>query len=151
MLTDTSWWAAQVSDSVVRVTWEHVLPSADETEQFILSKTSIPDIADADYHPDTEDLQRWVFEAPHGLPVRYEQSWYRGDMAYGSDLAIDWEWELTNNGAVELAVADWVAPEGRENPRRRLWLAAETGIGLRKPWLRCPQLVLRHRPSTEWI
>ena len=116
MLTDTSWWAAQVSDSAVRVTWEHVLPSADQTEQFILTKTSIQDTTDADYHPDTEDVQRWVFAAPHGLPVRYEQSWYRGDMAYGSDLAIDWEWELTNNGAVELAVADWVAPEWSREP-----------------------------------
>jgi thiol-disulfide isomerase/thioredoxin len=92
------------------------LPSADETEQFILTKTSIQDTTDADYHPDTEDLQRWVFEAPHGLPVRYEQSWYRGDMAYGSDLAIDWDWELTNSGAVELAVADWVAPEWSREP-----------------------------------
>ena len=116
MLTDTSWWAAQVSDSAVRVTWEHVLPSGDVAEQFVLTKTSIQDTADADYHPDTQDLQRWVFEAPNGLPVRYEQSWYRGDMAYGSDLAIDWEWELTNDGAVELAVADWVAPEWSREP-----------------------------------
>ena len=116
MLTDTSWWAAQVSDSAVRVTWEHVLPSGDVAERFVLTKTSIQDITDADYHPDTQDLQRWVFEAPNGLPVRYEQSWYRGDMAYGSDLAIDWEWELTNDGAVELAVADWVAPEWSREP-----------------------------------
>ncbi len=116
MLTDTSWWAAQVSDSTVRVTWEHVLPSADQSEQFILTKSSIQDTADVDYHPDTEDLQRWVFEAPNGLPVRYEQSWYRGDMAYGSDLAIHWEWELTNDGVVELAVADWVAPEWSREP-----------------------------------
>ncbi|MGB2135134.1 MAG: hypothetical protein ACPHYG_04010, partial [Flavobacteriales bacterium] len=116
MLTDTSWWAAQVSDSAVLVTWEHVLPSADVAERFVLTNTSIQDTADADYHPDTQDLQRWVFEAPNGLPVRYEQSWYRGDMAYGSDLAIDWEWELTNNDAVELSVADWVAPEWSREP-----------------------------------
>ena len=37
-------------------------------------------------------------------------------MAYGSDLTLDWEWELTNNGAVELSVADWVAPEWSREP-----------------------------------
>ena len=116
MLTDTSWWAAQVSDSAVRVTWEHVLPSADETERFVLTKTSITDTTDADYHPESQEVQRWIFEAPHGLPVRYEQSWYLGDMAYGSDIAIDWEWELTNDGTVELVVADWVAPEWSREP-----------------------------------
>ena len=67
MLTDTSWWAAQVSDSAVRVTWEHVLPSADETERFVLTKTSITDTTDADYHPESQEVQRWIFEAPHGF------------------------------------------------------------------------------------
>ena len=118
MLTDTSWWAAQVSDSAVRVTWKHVLPNADQTEQFIMTKTSIADTTDADYHPESQEVQRWVFEAPNGLPVRYEQSWYLGDMAYGSDIAIDWEWELTNDGTVELVVADWVAPEWSREPEK---------------------------------
>ena len=116
MLTDTSWWAEQVSDSAGRVTWEHVLPSADETERFVLTKTSITDTTDADYHPESQEVQRWIFEAPHGLPVRYEQSWYLGDMAYGSDIAIDWEWELTNDSTIELVVADWVAPEWSREP-----------------------------------
>jgi len=118
MLTDTSWWAAQVSDSAVRVIWEHVLPNADQTEQFIMTKTSIADTTDADYHPESQEVQRWIFEAPIGLPVRYEQSWYLGDMAYGSDIAIDWEWELTNDSTVELVVADWVAPEWSQEPEK---------------------------------
>ena len=37
-------------------------------------------------------------------------------MAYGSDIAIDWEWELTNDGTVQLAVADLVAPEWSREP-----------------------------------
>ena len=87
-----------------------------ETERFVLTKTSIVDTTDADYHPESQEVQRWIFEAPHGLPVRHEQSWYLGDMAYGSDIAIDWEWELTNDGTVELVVADWVAPEWSREP-----------------------------------
>lgn len=116
MLTDTAWWADQVSDSLVRVVWEHVLSTRSGAEQFILTKTDIQDTADVDFHPETNSSQRWVFEAPHGLPVRYEQSWYRGDMAYGSDLSIDWEWTSVNEEAISVAIADWKAPEWAKTP-----------------------------------
>ena len=53
MLTDTAWWANQVSDSLVRVVWEHVLPTRSSAEQFILTKTDIQDTADVDFHPET--------------------------------------------------------------------------------------------------
>ena len=43
------------------------LPSADETERFVLTKTSIADSTDADYHPESQEVQRWIFEAPQGL------------------------------------------------------------------------------------
>ncbi|MGB1122392.1 MAG: TlpA family protein disulfide reductase [Flavobacteriales bacterium] len=116
MLTDTTWWAEQVSDSLVQVVWEHVLPTWSSAEQFILTKTDIQDTADVDFHPETNSSQRWVFEAPHGLPVRYEQSWYRGDMAYGSDLSIDWEWMAVNDESVENAILGWTAPEWAKSP-----------------------------------
>ena len=115
-LTDSTWWAEQVSDSLVGVEWEHVLPSRSTPEQFILTSTSIPDSTDEDYHPDSYDIQKWAFQAPHGLPVHHELSWYRGDMGYGSDMNIEWTWENVNQPAVVTAIADWMAPDWAKEP-----------------------------------
>ncbi len=116
MLGDTAWWANQVGDSLVRVVWEHVMPTRSQAEQFILTTTDIQDPESEDYHPETTGSQRWVFEAPHGLPVQHENAWYRGEMAYGTVMTIDWEWTTINDAGVELAVANWIAPQWGKEP-----------------------------------
>ena len=116
VLTDSIWWAEQVSDSLVAREWEHVPPTRSNPEQFILTSTSIPDSTDEDYHPDSRELSRWVFQAPHGLPIRHEQSWYRGDMGYGSDMSIEWTWENVNEPGTVRAIADWTAPDWAKVP-----------------------------------
>lgn len=116
MLYDTTWWAKQVTDSTAIVEWEHVLPSSKQSEQFILTSTEVQDSTDKDFHPETRSVKKWVFQAPHGLPVRHEQSWYRGDMAYGSDMIIEWNWQSVNDGAVELAISNWTAPQWAHQP-----------------------------------
>lgn len=116
MLSDTSWWADQVSDSLVQVVWEHILPNGSQPEQFIVTSSDIQDPADEDYHPDTRSVQRWVFEAPQGLPVRHEQSWYRGDMAYGSDIVLEWSWNMVNDESVAASIRDWAVPSWAKEP-----------------------------------
>ena len=116
VLTDSTWWSEQVSDSLNIVLWEHVLPTRSTPEQFILTRTSIPDSTAEDFHPDSKDSKRWVFQAPHGLPVRCEESWYRGDMGYGSDMTIDWTWEGVNDSAIAEAISNWTAPEWAKEP-----------------------------------
>ena len=116
VLTDSTWWSEQVSDSLNIVLWEHVLPTRSTPEQFILTRTSIPDSTAEDFHPDSKDSKRWVFQAPHGLPVRWEESWYRGDMGYGSDMTIDWTWEGVNDPAIAEAISNWTAPEWAKEP-----------------------------------
>ena len=116
-LTDSTWWAEQVSDSLVDVVWEHVLPTRSSPEQFMLTRTSIPDSASQDFHPGSYDVQKWVFQAPDGLPVRRELSWYRGDMGYGSDMTIEWTWEDVNQPAIVNAIADWTAPSWAKEPK----------------------------------
>ena len=116
VLTDSTWWAEQVSDSLNIVLWEHVLPTRSTPEQFILTRTAIPDSTAEDFHPDSKDSKRWVFQAPHGLPVRWEESWYRGDMGYGSDMTIDWTWEGVNDPAIAEAISNWTAPEWAKEP-----------------------------------
>jgi len=116
VLTDSIWWAKQVGDSLVALEWNHVLPTRSTPEQFILISTSIPDSTSEDFHPDSYDLQKWAFQAPHGLPVRHELSWYRGDMGYGSDMTIEWTWENVNQPATAGAIADWTAPDWAKEP-----------------------------------
>ena len=115
-LTDSTWWAEQVSDSVVEVKWEHVLPTRSAPEQFIVTRTAIQDTTAEDFHPDSRDSKRWVLQEPHGLPVRYEESWYRGDMGYGSSMTIDWTWENVNQPAIAAAVGNWTAPDWAKEP-----------------------------------
>lgn len=116
MLHDSTWWAEQVSDSSVLVVWEHVLPTPNTPEQFIVTSTDIQNPEDEDFHPDTRATTQWVFEAPLGLPVRHASSWYRGDMAYGSDMTIEWTWEAVNDAGVEDAIAGWNVPEWAVEP-----------------------------------
>ena len=116
VLTDSIWWAEQVSDSLVAIEWEHVLPTRSTPEQFILISTSIPDSTSEDFHPDSYDVQKWAFQAPQGLPVRHELSWYRGDMGYGSDMTIEWTWGNVNQPATAVAIADWTAPDWTKEP-----------------------------------
>ena len=116
VLTDSIWWTEQVGDSLVALEWEHVLPTSSTPEQFILISTSIPDSTSEDFHPDSYDVQKWAFQAPHGLPVRHELSWYRGDMGYGSDMTIEWTWENVNQPATAGAIADWTAPDWAKDP-----------------------------------
>ncbi|MDA0303437.1 MAG: TlpA disulfide reductase family protein [Bacteroidetes bacterium] len=116
MLSDTTWWTEQFSDSSVQVVWTHVPPTRNQTEQYTITSTVLQDSLAEDFHPETSRSMQWTFEAPHGTPVRYKESWYRGDMAYGSDLTIDWTWESVNSEATALAVADWTAPDWTREP-----------------------------------
>jgi thiol-disulfide isomerase/thioredoxin len=110
MLHDSTWWSDFAGDSLVEVTWEHQLPSRDQIELFIMTATDIPQPSDEDYHPDSKGFQRWAFRAPDGLPVSYEQSWFRGDMAYGSDMRIEWDWSNEPAASLMNKIGEWVAP-----------------------------------------
>jgi thiol-disulfide isomerase/thioredoxin len=115
-LTDSTWWTEQVSDSSVQVVWEHVLPTRTTAEQFILTRSAIPDSTADDFHPQSRNSKQWVFQAPTGLPVRFEQSWYEGDIMYGSEMTIEWTWEAVNQSAIAAAVANWKAPDWAKEP-----------------------------------
>jgi thiol-disulfide isomerase/thioredoxin len=115
-LTDSIWWTQQVSDSSVQVVWEHVLPTRNSPEQFILTRSAIPDSTADDFHPQSRNSKQWVFQAPTGLPVRFEQSWYEGDIMYGSEMTIDWTWEEVNQPAIAAAVGNWKAPDWAKEP-----------------------------------
>ncbi|MDA8695589.1 TlpA family protein disulfide reductase, partial [Flavobacteriales bacterium] len=111
MLVDTTWWSKQVGDSLVEVRWKHLQAEHQQEERFVLTRTVIQDSASADFHLGNQSFERWTFEAPLGLPVLYEQSWYEGEIAFGSNISIEWEWHAVNEGSVETAVREWVAPD----------------------------------------
>ncbi len=111
MLVDTTWWSKQVGDSLVEVRWKHLQAEPQQEERFVLTRTVIQDSASADFHLGNQSFERWTFEAPLGLPVLYEQSWYEGEIAFGSNISIEWEWHAVNEGSVETAVREWVAPD----------------------------------------
>jgi thiol-disulfide isomerase/thioredoxin len=115
-LTDSTWWDKQVSDTLVDVTWEHVPPTRSAPEQFILTRKAIPDSTADDFHPQSRNSKQWVFQAPTGLPVRFEQSWYEGDIMYGREMTIEWTWEEVNQPAIAAAVANWKAPDWAKDP-----------------------------------
>ena len=115
-LTDSTWWAEQVSDSSVQVVWEHVLPTRSAPEQFILTRSAIPDSTSDTFHPLSRTINRYVFQAPTGLPVQFEQSWYEGDIMYGSEMTMEWTWEAVNQPAIANAIADWTAPSWAKEP-----------------------------------
>ncbi|MDG2209676.1 MAG: hypothetical protein P8K81_06780, partial [Flavobacteriales bacterium] len=50
------------------------------------------------------------------MPVRFEQSWYEGDIMYGSEMTIEWTWEAVNQSAIAAAVANWKAPDWAKEP-----------------------------------
>lgn len=116
MLGDTAWVATQVSDSLVEVTWTHIPAKRGQAERLVVTATDRQDTTDTDFHVDTRSEQRWTFEAPSGLPVEYVQSWYRGDMAYGSDMAIAFSYEKINSEDVTAGVSEWTAPEWTHEP-----------------------------------
>ena len=115
-LTDSAWWNEQESDSSVQVVWEHVLPTRSAPEQFILTRTAISDSTSEDFHPLSRNTKQWVFQAPTGLPVQFEQSWYEGDIMYGSEMTIEWTWEEVNQPAIAAAIANWKAPDWAKEP-----------------------------------
>ena len=115
-LTDSTWWAGQVSDSSILVVWEHVLPTRSAPEQFVLTRSAIPDSTSDDFHPLSRTIKQWVFQAPTGLPVRFEQSWYEGDIMYGSEMTMEWTWEAVNQTAIAAAVANWKALDWAKEP-----------------------------------
>ncbi|MDE0979055.1 MAG: TlpA disulfide reductase family protein [Flavobacteriales bacterium] len=115
-LTNSTWWEELESDSLVDVKWEHLLPTRSTPEQFILTRTAIQDSTAEDFHPQSLNSLKWIFQAPNGLPVRYEQSWYEGDIMYGSDMTIEWTWDDVNQPAIVNTIADWTAPDWIKEP-----------------------------------
>ena len=119
MLTDTAWWSAQAEDSTLIVTTEHLAPDGDSPERFIVGLEEVQDTTAEDFHPETYSRKTWEFRAPDGLPVRYREDWFRGDMAYGRETTIGWDWEAVNDPAVEAALAEWSRPDWARDPEPR--------------------------------
>lgn len=116
MLWDSTWWAKQMEDSLMVVTTEHILPEGGREETYVLTLVEVQDSTSEDYHADTYSQSQWTFRAPDGLPVRMEEKWFRGDMAYGRDMSISWDWELTNDETVSAAIAGWETPDWAKAP-----------------------------------
>ena len=76
----------------------------------------VQDTTSEDYHVDTYSQSQWTFRAPDGLPVRMEDKWFRGDMAYGREMSISWDWEVTNDETISAAISGWEAPEWAKAP-----------------------------------
>jgi len=119
MLTDTAWWSKQAEDSLLTMTTEHLPPDRDSPERFIVTLEEVQDTTAEDHHPETYSRETWEFRAPDGLPVRYRDDWFRGDMAYGRETTIGWDWEAVNDPAVETALAEWNRPDWARDPKPR--------------------------------
>lgn len=107
MLLDTAWFADWAADSTVSFTLD--------ADQIRLQKTAHYDPSEEDYHPDSRWTDLWIFDAQTGRPLRFEDNWYRGDMAYGREMTVTFDWTESSD-AVALAVADWVAPSWSREP-----------------------------------
>ena len=116
MLTDTAWWSDQSGDSMIVMTAEHLPPDGDSPERFIVTLEEVQDTTAEDHHPDTYSRETWTFRAPDGLPVQYRDDWFRGDMAYGRETTIAWNWEAVNDSAVATALAGWSRPDWTRDP-----------------------------------
>ena len=116
MLSDTGWWSRQAEDSMLVMTTEHLPPDGDSPERFIVSLLEVQDTTAEDHHPETYSRETWEFRAPDGLPVRFRDDWFRGDMAYGRETTIEWRWEAVNDTTVETALAEWSRPDWARDP-----------------------------------
>lgn len=108
MLRDTSWFGVWSRDSTLEI--------HNEGGKLILIRKDLYSPEDSDYHEDTHSHEMWVFDARTGLPIQHQDVWYRGDLAYGSEVVIDFEWSVVNDDAVARSVAQWKAPEWARTP-----------------------------------
>ena len=119
MLRDTAWFAVWSQDST--------LETRVEDGAFWVTIHGVYDSTDTDYHRETHARETWVFDAWTGVPLRHRDVWYRGDLAYGRDLTVAFDWESVNVDAVRLAVADWAAPVWSASPPPPPAISGEDG------------------------
>ena len=124
MLRDTSWFAAWAADSTLEMKVEG--------GKFIVTQRAKYDPADENYHIESHASETWAFDAKTGVPLRMRDVWYRGDLAYGNDMTVAFEWTAVNDPAVLLTVADWVAPDWSREPDPEAPVVA--GVGGDEDW-----------------
>lgn len=108
MFTDTTWFGVWSQDSTLEM---HT-----EGGNLTLIRKDLYSPEDSDYHDDTYSHEMWVFDARTGLPLQHQDVWYRGDLAYGSEVVIDFDWLAVNDDAVVRSVTQWKAPEWARTP-----------------------------------
>lgn len=115
MLQDTSWFTSFGADSTLTV-------FADDA-MIRLEIHAVYDLESPDFHPETRLTDAWEFDAVTGLPRTHAYSWYRGDMGYGTDIEVRFDW--TEEPASAWAVPDWVRqPEPVEPAAQGDWYEA---------------------------
>ncbi len=113
MLQDTAWFTALAGDSTL------VQDGMNFTTHAAYDRSA------EDYHPETRSVDGWTFDAETGLPLRFEDVWYRGDLAYGRELTVTWAW--TNEAPVAWSEPEWArepAVEREEVDEEEDWYAA---------------------------
>lgn len=80
MLQDTAWFTALAADSTLVQDGLNFTTHAEYDQDA------------EDFHPETQAVVAWTFDAESGLPLRFEDAWYRGDLAYGREMTVTWAW-----------------------------------------------------------
>ncbi len=115
MLQDTSWFTTFGGDSTLTVFVDDAL--------IRLEIHAVYDPEAADFHPDTRMTDAWEFDAVTGLPRTHAYSWFRGDMGYGTDIEVRFDW--TQEPAVAWAEPTWVQqPQPEEADANEDWYEA---------------------------
>ena len=94
-------------------------------ERFIVGLEEVQDTTAEDFHPWRPTPGRRGVPGPGRSFVRYREDWFRGDMAYGRETTIGWDWEAVNDPAVEAGVGRMeparLGPRPRATQRHRRW------------------------------